>query len=565
MKPAGALLFFRFRGAKSVVAAASITVFFACLSVAMVSRTRAAAQTTTSACTPGTLVTIDSGPVCGLTANGVTSYLGVPFAAPPVGARRWQAPAPASPWTATLQATAAGPNCPQPPYPPGAPPSAAMNEDCLTLNIHVPMNAGPALPVMVEIHGGGFVIGTPPNGAHVAEAGRVIMVAIHYRLGILGFLVDRFLGERSGDYGLQDQQAALRWVQRNIARFGGDPNNVTLFGQSAGGSSVCAAAVSPTAQGLFQKGISESGIYNYNVDRIWAARTDCKSELLSEAQAQQLGDAFATKVGCGSAKDVAACLRALPAQTLVDNGGQVGTPNAGGAIGPTINAAILPLSPAKAFRSGQMLNKIALMFGVTRDEFNGGLYTLFTAKTPDEYRELLQQQFGAQTSKVMELYPLSRFPNSSPFIAQRTVMADAFSVCPALTTHLQLSKHFSVFAFENDNATAPQTAAARQLGLPLGSFHNGENPFLFPPAGLALDPNQAAFGDQVVSQWAGFARTGDPTVDGAPSWPLYNKGRLVMSLVPAGNSTLIPSATLNMQHNCDFWNNVNRVAPWAVP
>jgi para-nitrobenzyl esterase len=205
------------------------------------------------------------------------------------------------------------------------------------------------------------------------------------------------------------------------------------------------------------------------------------------------------------------------------------------------------------------------MFGLTRDEFNGGVYTLFTAKTAADYQELLQQQFGAQTSKVMERYPLSRFPNSSPFIAQRTVMADAFSVCPALITHLQLSKHFPVFAFENDNAATPQGAAARPLGLPLGAFHNGENPFLFPPAGLTLDPNQTVFGDQIVAQWAGFARTGNPTVDGSPNWPLYNRGRLVMSLVPAGNSALVPSVTLNMQHNCDFWNNINRVAPWAVP
>jgi para-nitrobenzyl esterase len=311
--------------------------------------TGAAAQSSIP-CTPGTLVNIESGPVCGFTANGVTTYLGVPFAAPPVGALRWQSPAPVSLWKATLQATQAGPNCPQPPFLPGVPPNAMMTEDCLTLNIHVPTNAGSGLPVMVEIHGGGFVVGTPPSGTHLAKAGRVIMVAIHYRLGILGFLVNRALGEHSGDYGLQDQQAALRWVQRNIAKFGGDANNVTLFGQSAGGSSVCAAAVSPTAQGLFQKGISESGIYNYNVDKIWAARTDCKSELLSEAHAQQLGDAFATKVGCGSAKDVAACLRAVPVQTLVANGGQVGAQDAGGTIGPTLNSVILPLSPAKALR-----------------------------------------------------------------------------------------------------------------------------------------------------------------------------------------------------------------------
>jgi para-nitrobenzyl esterase len=448
------------------------------------------------------------------------------------------------------------------------------SEDCLTLNLYLPQNAGPGLPVMVEMHGGGFVLGGPPSGAHLAAVGRVITVAIHYRLGVLGFLVNKALGDHSGDYGLQDQQAALRWVQRNIARFGGDPANVTLFGQSAGGASVCAAAVSPTAAGLFQKGISESAFYNYNVNTIWAARTDCKSELLTEAKAEQLGAAFAIKVGCGTAA-VAACLRALPAQTLVDAGGQVTAPDSGGTIGPTINSTILPVSPANAFKTGRLLNKITLMVGVARDEFNGGFYynTNFVANTSAQYRELLQQQFGDRASTVMTRYSLSRFPNSSPFIAYRTVMADAFSVCPALVTDEQLAKYIPVYAFENDNATTPQAAVARPLGLPIGAFHNAENPFLFPLGGnnavaagpVTLDPNQAVFGDQIVAQWAGFARTGNPTVDGTPNWSLYNKDRLVMSLVAAGNSVLTPATTLNMQHNCDFWNTVNRTAPWIAP
>lgn len=258
------------------------------------------------------------------------------------------------------------------------------SEDCLTLNVQVPTNAGATrLPVMVEIHGGGFIIGGPPDQAHLAAAGHVITVAIHYRLGILGFLAHKALGAHSGDYGLQDQQAALRWVKRNIARFGGDPHNVTLFGQSAGGASVCDAAVSPTARGLFQKGISESGFYNYWVDTIWP-RSDCKSRLLSETQAQRAGASFATKVGCGTATDVAACLRAVPVQTLLANGGQVLDPTAGGTIGPTINGTTLPISPGRAFKTGQ-INNIRLVIGVARDEFNGGVYTTLVANTPAEY------------------------------------------------------------------------------------------------------------------------------------------------------------------------------------
>jgi para-nitrobenzyl esterase len=510
------------------------------------------------ACSDGTLVNTENGPICGLVTNDVTTYLGVPFAAPPIGALRWRPPAPVTPWTTTLQATQAGPNCPQPPFPPGATSSAVSSENCLTLNMYIPAHTGPGLPVMVEIHGGGFLIGAPPNGTHLAAAGHVIMVAIHYRLGILGFLAHKAFGEHSGDYGLLDQQAALRWVQRNISRFGGDPNNVTLFGQSAGGESVCDAAVSPTAAGLFQKGISESAFANYNVNKIWSARQDCKSDMLTEAEAQERSAAFATKVGCGTATDVASCLRALPVQTLVENGGQILAPEAGGTIGPTINATTLPLSPAKAFITGRFLNKITMMIGVARDEFNGGLYdTSLVANSLDQYQALVQQQFGNATSTVLSLYPVSRFP--SPFIAYRTVMADAFSVCPALVADEQLAKHIPVYAFENDNGDTPRN----NLTLPLGAFHNAENPFLFPPPTLILSPNQAALGDQIVAQWSGFARTGNPTVDGTPRWSLYNNERLVMSLVSSGGSALVPAATLNTQHNCGFWNAQNQTAPWV--
>ncbi|MFL6449219.1 MAG: hypothetical protein ACJ746_16265 [Bryobacteraceae bacterium] len=151
-----------------------------------------------------------------------------------------------------------------------------------------------------------------------------------------------------------------------------------------------------------------------------------------------------------------------------------------------------------AFKTGRFPNKIPLMIGVTRDEFNGGLYTSQIAKTPDQYQELLRQQFGELTSKVLSLYPVARFPSSSPFIAHRTVVADAFSVCPALVTHEQLARHIPVYAFENDNAATP---SGRNLEVPLGAFHNGENPFLFPPPTQTLDPNQAMFGNQIVAQW----------------------------------------------------------------
>lgn len=503
------------------------------------------------ACTDGTLVQTADGPVCGTVANGVRSYLGIQFAAPPVGELRWKAPQPVKPWTETFKATKAGYWCAQP----ARANSPAKSEDCLTLNVQVPADAGrDPLPVMVEIHGGGFLIGGPPDGTHLVNAGHVILVAINYRLGIMGFFAHAALGAHSGNYGLQDQQAALRWVQRNIARFGGDPKNVTIFGQSAGGASVCAQTVSPGAAGLFQRGISESGFYNAanGNNNVWET-ADCKSTLRSPAESEQAGAQFAAKVGCGStASDVSACLRALPAESLVEQASQTLKPNTGGTIAPTVDGVTLPMSPSEAFATGRV-NKVSIMIGADRDEINGGVNAAAAlATTPDEYRTLVTQRFGALAPKVFEKYPLERFPGSSPFIAYRTIVADSDSVCPALATFERLSKHIEVYAWEGDNPTAARPDSQN----PLGAFHDTENRFNFPNATAApLDPNQQAFQQQINAQWTGYGRTGNPTVPGTPRWTPYSaSNRLVMSLVPSGDSVLTPASTIAAQHNCEFWN-----------
>lgn len=286
--------------------------------------------------------------MCGLTSGSQTSYLDIPYAAPPVGRLRWRPPQPVQPWTTTYQATQRGPGCLEPGFPAGPPP-AGTSENCLYLEVQEPAGtrAGQHLPVMFEIHGGGF-LGEyrDDNGTNLINNGKVIYVYAGYRLGILGFLANKALGPHSGDYGLQDQQAALRWVQDNIARFGGNPHNVTIFGESAGGASVCDQVASPTARGLFQQGISISGFYNFNVNTIWWP-ADCKSRLLNEAQAQKMGAQFAAKVGCGNAANVAACLRAVPAATLVEKGGQFLSPFAGGVIGRSSTAPPCPCRRAR--------------------------------------------------------------------------------------------------------------------------------------------------------------------------------------------------------------------------
>jgi para-nitrobenzyl esterase len=519
----------------------------------------AAATATAPACTSGTTVNTRDGAVCGLTANGVTSYLGVPYAAPPLGNLRWRPPARVAHRSTTLQATQAGLTCPQPGVLGSTPPPSS--EDCLTLNVQVPTNAGSGpLPVMVEIHGGGFVQGTPADQTVLASKGNVIAVGVNYRLGVLGFLAEKALGEHSGDYGLMDQQAALKWVKQNISNFGGDPDNVTLFGQSAGGASVCDAAASPTAAGLFQKGISESGFYGYWDNTIWP-NGDCKSSLETEQNAQADGATLAARVGCATATDVAECLRNVPVQTLLDEGSQVFSPTAGGTIAPTINGTTLPISAAQAIKTGK-LNNVKLMIGVARDEFNGGeTVASSVAQTPAQYKQLVRQQFGSLTSTIMTLYPIVRFPDSSPFIAYRTVMADSASVCPALQANQQLTNDVPTFAYENDDSDTPTGSP-----FPLGAFHNAENPFLFQATTATFTPDQSAMGDQIIAEWAGFARTGNPTVVGAPEWTRYTaKRQNVMSLESAGDSSLVSTKFLNQQHHCGFWDAVNQNAPWTNP
>ena len=239
---------------KRVCAVAAVTLI-STMAIVAATFTAAAGAAIAPACSPDTTAQTDSGPVCGLTANGVTSYLGIPYAASPVGRLRWHSPVAPTPWTTPRQATTAGNICPGPSTTGGP---VTGSEDCLTLNVQAPAGVRPGtkLPVMVEIHGGGFLdpIG-PPDGSHLVTAGHVLYMAMNYRLGILGFMANRALGPHSGDYGLQDQQASLRWVKRNIAAFGGDPHNVTILGQSAGGASVCSQVASPTARNLFQRGI----------------------------------------------------------------------------------------------------------------------------------------------------------------------------------------------------------------------------------------------------------------------------------------------------------------------
>ena len=299
------------------------------------------------------VVATAGGAVRGKAVAATDEFLGIPYAAPPVGALRWQPPRPPAPWAGVRDAVSYAPHCPQPSSPFGR---ASTSEDCLYLNVFAPAeNNARNLPVMVWVHGGSLRTGESDdyNPAGLVRDG-VVVVTINYRIGALGFLADAALASRpdgpSGDYGLMDQQAALRWVQRNIRGFGGDPGDVTLFGESAGGLSTLSQLVSPGARGLFQRAIVESGTYQLTQESL--------------ATAESAGQAFAAKAGCTSdavPAQTAACLRRLPVSTILSDQNPVGyTPDvdtgrrrrqAAVSLAGTASLAVSPAQPALAAKA----------------------------------------------------------------------------------------------------------------------------------------------------------------------------------------------------------------------
>ena len=510
----------------------------------------ARADTPSTACAQGTNVTINSGPICGLSVSGTNEWFGIPYAAPPVGALRWQPPQAPTPWTTTLQATQFGSECAQ--SFPGFGSGGA--EDCLFVNVWAPADGSTGNPVLVHIHGGGFVIGSG-NGDNslLSSTGHEVVVSLNYRLGIFGFLADKDLGANSGDYGLQDQQAALRWVQNNVAKFGGDPSNVTIYGESAGGSSVCDAIASPTAKGLFERGISVSGEYNTLLGSPTSLESqDCKSQIPTKAQAFAAGKNYAAAVGCGKGTaDVVSCLQNVSVGTAETTAG-VGYQDGGqGTVAPTINGTTLTMTLRQALASGHA-NKVDVIAGTDRDEDLVG-----TATTAAQYQSLVDTQYGSFASQVLAKYPLSHSDN--PGVAWRTVAADSDTVCPSLQTAQDLASRMPTREYEIDDNDIPPYQAAGSGVVAAGASHVGA--WFLTPVTPALDANQQVLQDEEVAFVTAFARNGNPNATGTPKWPKLNNGEDVMSLQPAGDSELVTTAEMATQHNCAFWDKVAQQAP----
>ena len=455
------------------------------------------------------------GPISGLRdpATGVAAYKKIPYAAPPIGELRFSLPQPPASHVEVLDGTVFGPACPQESTPLFNS-SLGQSEDCLTLNLWAPeqTSSSEPLPVMVWLHGGAFVVGSSNwymfEGTSLASRG-VVVVTLNYRLGTLGFLAHDALatgeGEErtTGNWGLHDQITALRWVRDNAASFGGDPNNVTLFGESAGGMSVCALLGSPAAAGLFHRVISESG--------------PCMSSvhMASAEQGAELAAAMVTRLGCVTAPDVAACLRALSVEEVM--AGQVGTIYAFSPTerpGPVVDGVLLPVTPAQALRSGATAD-IPMLFGTNRDE--GVLFAWGAGiDRPEELDSMLMQLVGPRfIGPVRARYAIDRYGGSAAEAAEAATTEILF-LCPARRAardQAAQGRRSWVYYF---------TEVGKLLDLiGLGATHGTELTFVFGD-GMGLSADEARLGDRMKTWWTTFARTGVPGSVDDIDWPLYD-------------------------------------------
>jgi para-nitrobenzyl esterase len=500
-------------------------------------------------------VTISQGTLTGVAAGGVNAFLGVRYAMPPIGELRWRPPLPVAPSDQQISATHFGSNCPQGTSPWGKPSTA---EDCLFLNIYAPAAStslswerGGALPVMIWLHGGGFTAGDGGayGPARLVHDGNVIVVTINYRLGALGLFAHPALDTEHhllGNYALMDQQLAFKWVRQNIAAFGGNPNNVTVFGESAGGIAIYAHLASPLASGLFQQAIIESGAPDY----------------ITLQQAEASGTTLANKVGCdkGTAAQIAACLRLAPVSQLLAN---QATPT-----GAIVDGQLLPQPPSIALANGQF-NRVPLINGTNHDE--GRLIAAFffdLAGGPLQasgYQQALETigQFLPGTGypntdipAIMKEYPLSGYP--SPDLAAAAVITDGTIACPAYEMDKLLSRYVQVWAYEFRDENAPEIVAP-PVSFPYGASHFSELQYLFNMSKLALpgaptlSPDQERLSATMIRYWTAFAGYADPNSAGdVPYWQDFNA--VLRNPIQALNEPHPTAETsFSSEHKCDFW------------
>jgi para-nitrobenzyl esterase len=484
-----------------------------------------------------TLVQTASGAVRGAFADDHLLFAGIPYAAPPVGPLRWRAPQPPAPWQGVRDASKFGARCTQdttndPDF------GRSVSEDCLTLNVWTPKSsAGGPVPVMVWIHGGGFANGSGDiyDSRWMIAQGDIIVVTLNYRLGALGFLAHPALGANDdvGNYGFADQQAALRWVRDNIANFGGDPNKVTIAGESAGAMSVCDHLVAPGSAGLFRAAILQSGPCGAEADR---------------ATAEQVSLAYAAAAGCGDPATAADCLRALPVAKLSQLPVYFHL-SSDGLTGPISGTAVLPIDAMTGIAAGKAA-RVPVLIGTNHDEYTllAAIHFLQRGEMPD-YPQALADLFGAGSSQVAQQYPVSRYANSA--LALSAVVTDHFFACNANQMESGLMRDAPVYAYEFNDRDAPEPAPLRTVPFAVGAGHSLELRYLFDIRGAPpLNAAQQELSNRMIGYWTGFVRTGVPHADGAPDWPPFDGTGPWMSLQTPEVRTFADFAD---DHHCAFW------------
>ncbi|WP_333771678.1 carboxylesterase/lipase family protein [Streptomyces sp. IBSBF 2435] len=458
----------------------------------------------------------------------------VPYAAPPVGSLRWKAPQRAASWRGVRDASTPSPVCAQTENSNG-PRSEA--EDCLYLDVWRPdtpaARAGRA-PVLYWIFGGGGINGSGSQyqAADLAAETGSVVVTVNHRLGWLGFLALPALGREaadgmSGQYGLMDQIAGLRWLRANARAFGGDPGQVTVAGQSAGGRAVCRLLTVPSARGLFARAIIESGA--------------CDAQPLGPAQ--ETGTAFAASAGCADPATAARCLRGKSVGTLLDQpGGPPGTPTVGGAL--------LPLDPRQAIAEGRFTH-VPVLVGNTHDE-NRPYPGIAQPATQDTLTAWVRRGYPQQADEILSLYA-----GMAPADAAGAIASDPDRVCRAWTIENALAPQTRTYAYEFADSTAP--AEAVTPGFAWGAYHTTELEYLFTFTRsdgsqkflTGLNPAQERLARAMRAQWGAFIATGRPDPRQGP-WPAYRPGHpetMQFRLPRSG-----PTAGFTADHHCDFWN-----------
>ena len=463
-----------------------------------------------------TAVTTTAGGLRGDEVDGIRRFRGIPFAQPPQGELRWQAPRPVEAWPGVLDASAFAASAPQRPLAGGIGdligiPSQTESEDCLYLNVWTPGLDDARRPVLVWIHGGGNVVGsgTQPriDGQHLARRGDVVVVTLNYRLGSLGFLHAPELGA-CGNEGLLDQLAALRWVRREIAAFGGDPRNLTVFGQSAGGFDIAQLMGWPGAAGAFDKAVPMSGSLTPQVSR---------------AQAAKVAARFAERFGGFDA------LRKAPFAELLAFQEELVAQRV--RFGPVLDGQVITDDAALGVAAGTHTRGMPLMIGNTRDEF-----TLFTVTNPalsdlDDagLLRLAKPVLAERAEAIVDGYRVAREARgagTAPLEVWNAIMTDSMFRMPAIRTaelHTAHTPATWMYLFDYESPA---------LEGRLGSCHSIDIPFIwgttqvenmrsFCGSGAAVD----ALSERMMETWLAFARTGDPNSAALPDWPAYDASR----------------------------------------